>query len=618
MRSRTTQTLLALACAASVVFANDDKTEEWIRQIRGDETKEAFQEIMETWPPPKEVLSATLEVFRKNKLRRDEAGEVLTWIGEPAIPGLIESLRNSATNYEAGLALARLGEASIQPLLDAFAAGTVDESALAYLLSGLGPLARSAVPALERYATVNDSFCFDDALSRIAPPSKRMLRLAVEDLRDPSFVDAAILIRLGDAGQSLTPAFKAALKDAEPTQVPGIALAAWRAGMPIEEAVGHIMRSLENEQGRSNALRALAAMGPAAVNTSATDGLLDRFEREPSGDLIGTIFEIGCRKDQLARARLLAESKNSRKREVAAAIAISAETSPAALELVMKLAQDPENKVRGWARAGLLSMSVDTPGLADALAPLLDGNDLQEVGEVWIRLSACGRSDRVVPRILKEIGRRDIIHQWRAIRVAGQWNVKEAAPLIRKHVRSLDHDIRQHAILALAYMRDEWIGKPPYENEHAPSDSDVALAAGRVLRGERVEESLAVLRRALRALKTQESVLNWISHALRDKAKALLPDIARFRHHPGDFVWAEGAFAYSRAGGDPDFAMRWLVHVIAHDSARSGAIYLLSEHGAAARPYLRFLRQISCDPDAVMAVRTEARRAIRRITAPKK
>lgn len=253
-----------------------------------------------------------------DKGTRERAIEALGAIGRPAVPGLVELLRdpNKDSRRNAALTLARIGPAAaeavpdlLKMLADKDFDGTAQSAAAALAriggpavpglieiardreaagrgwamvaLGGVGPAAKDAVPVLTAVLAEKDSWVKADAvtaLGRIGSAAESALPQLVAQLH---LVDAGLSMRVEAAlvriGRPAIPHLLAAIAEDGGLfhQEPACRVLAKLVGPDDDRLVYPLMRMLryDHPNVRSNAARALTAIGPKAA---AARGLLRR------------------------------------------------------------------------------------------------------------------------------------------------------------------------------------------------------------------------------------------------------------------------------------------------------------------------------------------------------
>jgi HEAT repeat protein len=207
----------------------------------------------------------------------------------PAVPALVRTL-NSSSAEEARLAsavLARIGPASVPALIDCLREGSPASQLAATALSGIGPLARDAIPVLLDQARSADETVRITALrtlTNIRPTDARVRNAFVAALNDSDARFRSLALEgLARGARKAGPALDAILslweRDPEPGVRRAAAIAAGRIGaIANPETAGILGKFVAGLNGSSTEAKVDAALGLAALQdqaASAVPALLD-------------------------------------------------------------------------------------------------------------------------------------------------------------------------------------------------------------------------------------------------------------------------------------------------------------------------------------------------------
>lgn len=228
-------------------------------------------------PVPYTQVAPLIEKLTDNDFQvRHDAADAIVKIGSPAVPALIEALKNEnkQVRWRAASALGAIG-AEASAAVPALITTLQDEEEYirrigAYALGKIGPQASAAVPELLDALQDSDrniSLVAAYALGKIGPQASAAVPTLIAGLQDANaevrLNAATALGRIGAEAKTTVPALIAALQDKDKYVRQGAADALGRFGAKGKMAVPALITALrdENKYVRLNAATALGRIG---------------------------------------------------------------------------------------------------------------------------------------------------------------------------------------------------------------------------------------------------------------------------------------------------------------------------------------------------------------------
>jgi HEAT repeat protein len=393
--SFTSPLLLTRNAAAENLSASKASSQEitsLIKKLKSNDERELDTAIAKLKKIGKPAIPALIEALRdQNLLVRRSAAQILVRIGSPAIPALVKALKNSGVRVRAAYTLGNIraeAKAATPQLILLLKDFDVDVRLSAtYALKNIGAEAKIAVPKLipllkDSEANVRGSAA--SALGSIGPEARTALSQLVRLLKDSEAnvrgSAASALGSIGAEAKTAVPQLVPLLKDSDVEVRSSVAFALGSIGLEAKTAVPQLVSLLKDSDTnvRNNAAFALDRIGAEAK--AAVPQLIPLLKNSDANVRISAasaLDRIGA-EAKTAVPQLIPLLKdpdqNVRISTASALGSIGSEAKIAVSQLVL-LFKDSDANVRISAAFALGSIGSESKTAVSQLVPLLKDSD---------------------------------------------------------------------------------------------------------------------------------------------------------------------------------------------------------------------------------------------------